>query len=175
MVKKVSYTRINTQLGQLYIASTKQGLCRVEWSCNDGEEFFSWLNKNFEHIHEDISDNESIINQLKQYFNGKLKKFKVKFDLAGTAFQKNVWAALLDIPYGQVCSYKDIAQKIGKPNAFRAVGMANNKNNISVIIPCHRVIGHDGKLVGYGGGIDIKEKLLALEGRTIRDGRVIFK
>ena len=111
--------------------------------------------------------------QLKEYFNGERRNFTVDLDLIGTEFQQNVWGALLEIPYGKTVSYKEIAVKIGNPKAVRAVGMANNKNKVPIIIPCHRVIGVDGKLVGYGGGIHIKEKLLKLEGIKIIDGKVV--
>ncbi|WP_455539947.1 methylated-DNA--[protein]-cysteine S-methyltransferase [Terrisporobacter sp.] len=102
-------------------------------------------------------------NQLNEYFQGKRKKFNIPVEAKGTEFQRKVWNALLDIPYGETRSYKDIAIAIGNEKACRAVGMANNRNPISIIVPCHRVIGANGKLVGYGGGIHIKEKLLNIE------------
>jgi len=174
-MKKIAYyAKINTPFAYLYLASTPNGLCRVDWVRDDEEKFFSWLHSRFDDFYEDPLLHEPIINQLKQYFDGKLKSFEVTIDLSGTDFQKKVWKALMDIPYGQVCSYKDIAQRVGSPKGFRAVGMANNQNPIAVIIPCHRVIGHDGKLVGYAEGIDIKEKLLVLEGRTIRNKKVVL-
>lgn len=105
--------------------------------------------------------------QLTEYFEGKRKDFDLPLSLYGTDFQKSVWKALEEIPYGQTCSYKDIAIKIGKPKAARAVGMANNRNPISIIIPCHRVIGHNGSLIGYGGGLSMKKVLLNLEQANI--------
>ncbi|NLK98468.1 methylated-DNA--[protein]-cysteine S-methyltransferase [Defluviitalea saccharophila] len=101
--------------------------------------------------------------QLQEYLNGKRKVFDLPLEPKGTAFQQKVWEVLREIPYGTTCSYKDIAEKIGNPKACRAVGMANNRNPISIFIPCHRVIGANGKLVGYGGGLDIKAKLLEIE------------
>ena len=103
------------------------------------------------------------IQQLDSYFAGKLKTFTVPIKPAGTDFRKRVWAALMDIPYGQTISYKQLAQNIGQPSAVRAVGGANNHNPISIIVPCHRVIGADGSLVGYGGGLGNKTSLLELE------------
>jgi methylated-DNA-[protein]-cysteine S-methyltransferase len=103
--------------------------------------------------------------QLYEYFSGRLFKFDLPLAPSGTDFQQRVWQALKTIPYGQVKSYKDIAIAIGNKNAARAVGMANNKNPIPIIIPCHRVIGANGQLVGYGGGLDIKRYLLNLEGK----------
>lgn len=101
--------------------------------------------------------------QIEEYLQGKRKSFSLPIALQGTAFQQKVWQALRNIPYGEVRSYKQIAEKIGCPKGYRAVGMANNKNPIALIVPCHRVIGQNKKLVGYAGGIDIKEKLLKLE------------
>ena len=104
--------------------------------------------------------------QVKEYFAGKRKQFKLPLLMRGTEFQMAVWQALQEIPYGETRSYKDIAARIGRPKAVRAVGMANNRNPISIIVPCHRVIGHDGSLTGYGGGLPLKQHLLELE-RTI--------
>ncbi len=101
--------------------------------------------------------------QLAEYFSGKRRAFDLPLEAQGTAFQKAVWSALRDIPYGETRSYKDIACAVGKPTACRAVGSANNRNPISVIIPCHRVVGADGSLTGYGGGLDMKRVLLELE------------
>ena len=101
--------------------------------------------------------------QLDEYFNGKRFNFEIPLDPKGTVFQQAVWNALGTIPYGQTRSYKQIALMLDKPNACRAVGLANNRNPIWIIIPCHRVIGTNGALVGYGGGLEIKRKLLHLE------------
>ncbi len=103
------------------------------------------------------------VEELEEYFAGKRKVFSVPIALKGTPFQKRVWQALLDIAYGQRCSYKDIALKIGSPLAYRAVGMANHNNPISIIVPCHRVVGTNGSLTGYGGGLPLKAMLLNLE------------
>lgn len=102
--------------------------------------------------------------QIREYLEGKRKVFDLPLNLKGTEFQQKVWSALTKIPYGETRSYKEIAEVIGNPRSCRAVGMANNRNPISIIIPCHRVIGSDGKLVGYGGGIEQKKRLLELEG-----------
>lgn len=101
--------------------------------------------------------------QLGEYFAGTRTEFDIALDLVGTAFQRRVWAALLTIPYGETRSYGDIARQIGSPGAFRAVGLANGHNPIGIIVPCHRVIGANGSLTGYGGGIDRKRALLQLE------------
>ena len=103
------------------------------------------------------------VNQLSQYFKGERKNFQLPIKLNGTDFQKRVWQALLTIPYGETRCYGEIAKQIGNPKGQRAVGMANNKNPISIVVPCHRVIGKNGNLTGYAGGLNIKEKLLNLE------------
>ncbi|CAI3198140.1 methylated-DNA--[protein]-cysteine S-methyltransferase [Clostridium neonatale] len=102
-------------------------------------------------------------NQLNEYFNKEREQFELPLSPQGTEFQLKVWSALREIPYGETCSYKDIAIKVGNEKASRAVGMANNRNPIAIFVPCHRVIGANGKLVGYAGRLDIKEKLLEME------------
>jgi methylated-DNA-[protein]-cysteine S-methyltransferase len=102
--------------------------------------------------------------QLGEYFAGSRRRFDLKLDPEGTAFQKKVWQALLTIPFGETRSYGQIARQVGSPNAVRAVGAANGRNPISIVTPCHRVIGSTGKLTGFGGGLDAKAYLLALEG-----------
>ncbi len=125
----------------------------------------------FKKVHdENISDfgtktelTDKAYSQLLEYFEGKRKVFDLPYKLIGTDFQKKVWSALIHIPYGQTRSYKEIAIAVGNEKASRAVGMANNKNPITVIVPCHRVIGASGKLVGYAGGLAMKEFLLKME------------
>jgi methylated-DNA-[protein]-cysteine S-methyltransferase len=104
-----------------------------------------------------------VVGELEAYFSGRLRAFSVPVAPAGTAFQKDVWAALLTIPYGATWSYAALAQAIGRPAAVRAVGAANGQNPIPIVIPCHRVIGSNGKLVGFGGGLDAKRTLLHIE------------
>ncbi|MFH1512065.1 MAG: methylated-DNA--[protein]-cysteine S-methyltransferase [Bacillota bacterium] len=106
--------------------------------------------------------------ELKEYFAGRRKAFTVPMAPEGTAFQQSVWNALLEIPYGETLSYGEVARRIGNPKAARAVGMANHQNPLPVFCPCHRVIGANGKLVGYGGGLPVKEYLLALETKAAR-------
>ena len=113
--------------------------------------------------HEPSQLAEAAAKQLREYFSGERKIFDLPLCPKGTAFQQKVWAALREIPYGETRSYGEIAKRIGNPKACRAVGNANNKNNILILIPCHRVIGSNGSLVGFGAGLDMKEKLLALE------------
>lgn len=103
------------------------------------------------------------VKQLSSYFAGKLREFDLRLAPEGTPFQQQVWRALCDIPYGETTSYGELARRIANPKAVRAVGLANGSNPISIVIPCHRVIGSNGSLVGYGGGLPIKQALLALE------------
>jgi methylated-DNA-[protein]-cysteine S-methyltransferase len=109
--------------------------------------------------------------QFGEYFKGKLKSFNLPLTMQGTDFQMKVWNALKNIPYGKTISYGELAAMIGNPKACRAVGMANNRNPIAIIVPCHRVIGHDGSLTGYGGGLELKQKLLELEKSASHAGR----
>lgn len=123
------------------------------------------INKN---IKDNIIEKDTILlneteKQLNEYFNKKRKKFDIPLNPQGTEFMKKVWKSLLEIPYGETRTYKQIAEKVGNPKASRAVGMTNHRNPIPIIIPCHRVIGSNGKLVGYGLGMDMKSFLLELE------------
>ena len=113
---------------------------------------------------EDARPFREVVRQLKAYFSGKLEKFDLPLAPEGTEFQLKVWRALQTIPYGETWSYGELARRIRRPAASRAVGAANGQNPIPVIVPCHRVIGADGSLTGFGGGLPIKQKLLALEG-----------
>lgn len=142
------------ETGKLWICTDENSL--IEISFND-----NLVSRNTE-----IKETELILkvkSQLEEYFSGKRKTFDLPLNPQGTEFQKRVWQALTKIPYGETCCYKDIAIAIGNPKASRAIGMANNKNPIPIIIPCHRVIGKNGNLTGYAGGLDIKRKLLEFE------------
>ncbi len=109
---------------------------------------------------------DDVATQLRAYFAGSLREFELTLEPAGTSFQQSVWGVLRAIPYGETRSYLDVARAIGKPSACRAVGAANGANPIPIVIPCHRVIGTNGGLTGFGGGIDVKRRLLALEGQN---------
>ena len=108
------------------------------------------------------------VSQLRSYFAGEREEFDLPLAPEGTPFQQEVWRRLCEIPYGETISYGELARRIGNPQASRAVGLANGSNPIPIVIPCHRVIGSNGKLTGYGGGLPIKEKLLALERKQLR-------
>ena len=142
----------NTSIGKISIIQEGEYIVKIE---------FGEILKNVE-IKETTLISKTI-NEIKEYLNGNRKKFDIPIKLNGTGFQKKVWNELLKIPYGETCSYKDIAIRINNEKGVRAVGMANHSNPIAIIVPCHRVIGKNGKLVGYAGGIDIKSKLLEIE------------
>ncbi|AMO62697.1 O-6-methylguanine DNA methyltransferase [Mycolicibacterium phlei] len=115
------------------------------------------------------------VEQLEAYFAGELSEFDLELELIGTDFQRRVWAALLTIPYGETRSYGEIARQIGAPGASRAVGLANGHNPISIIVPCHRVIGANGSLTGYGGGLERKRLLLDMEKRRVSSALTLFE
>lgn len=117
----------------------------------------------YDYVEEETILIKETAKQLNEYFKGKRKEFDLPLNIEGTPFQIKVWQALQKIPYGQTRSYKEIAEAINSPKAYRAVGMANNRNRIMIVIPCHRVIGSNNNLVGYAGGLNMKEMLLSLE------------
>jgi O-6-methylguanine DNA methyltransferase len=168
-MEKLFYTTLKTPIQSLLILSSEKGLVRIMFIDTKQELFLHKLKNEYTDITfvEDKSKNQTALDQLKEYFAGTRKNFTLPLDLRGTPFQKQVWAALGQVPYGQTCSYGEIASRIGKPGSARAVGMANHNNPIPIVIPCHRIIGADGSLTGYGAGIHIKEKLLNLEKENI--------
>jgi methylated-DNA-[protein]-cysteine S-methyltransferase len=118
---------------------------------------------------------QEYVRQLEEYFAGRRRVFEFPLDLRGTEFQKRCWRALLEIPYGETRAYAEIARAVGCPQGFRAVGMANHDNPVAVVVPCHRVLASNGTLGGYGGGLELKRKLLELEGVSLREqGRLGF-
>ena len=149
------YQIYDTIIGKLVIEEDECKISRIELLKNE-EKFDNKINKETDII-------KKVYKELDEYFKGNRKTFDIHLKIEGTEFQKKVWMALLEIPYGETRSYLDIAKKIGNPKASRAVGMANHNNKIMIVIPCHRVIGSNKKLVGYAGGLDVKEKLLKLE------------
>ena len=145
------------------MASTERGVCFVDFVRTE-KVFMKRLRARFPgKIVRDDRRNRVVVNQLKKYLKGELQRFECKLDVRGTPFQKKVWAALARIPYGRTRSYGDIAQAIGHPNAFRAVGNANGRNSIPLILPCHRVIESNGGLGGFGHGVKVKKQLLDFE------------
>jgi len=163
-ITKVYFTRIDSSVvGPLLLAATENGLRCVQF--HRGKPPTPGKDEVWIESRDYLRPYEM---QLEAYFRGELREFTCKLDLIGTQFQKDCWRALLRIPYGQTCSYADIARAIGRPNALRAVGQANHDNPLAIIVPCHRVLGANGTLTGYGGGLSTKEKLLRLEGAAFR-------
>ncbi|MBI5585658.1 MAG: methylated-DNA--[protein]-cysteine S-methyltransferase [Deltaproteobacteria bacterium] len=152
-------------LGRIRAAATEKGICRITLPAQPVEDFLGEVLKKI-NPNILIQNKEIFIdlyNQLEEYLSGGRRDFSLPLDLRGTPFQLQVWEALSRIPFGETRSYRDIAVQIGRPRAVRAVGQANHGNPVPLIIPCHRVIGADGDLTGYGGGISLKKQLLALE------------
>ena len=157
VMEKIYYSRFESPVGTLLLAATEKGLCRVQFGAAlpDQGGGTEWI--------ETPAKLAETREQLGLYFAAELRKFTVPLDLRGTPFQIRCWEALCSIPYGATCAYSEIARIVGRPGAFRAVGQANHNNPIAIIVPCHRVIGANGKLTGYGGGLSVKETLLRLE------------
>ncbi len=154
------YSTVNSPVGPLTVCCTGKGLLRLDRGTapptDRAASRFEWV--------ESAKGTQQAVRELKEYFAGRRREFTVTLDLRGTRFQVRVWKALQTIPYGQTRSYRDIARQVGRPLAYRAVGQANHRNPVSIIVPCHRVVAADGTLGGYGGGLGMKRFLLELEG-----------
>lgn len=149
----INYFCYDTEIGRIKISEKDEKIIRFVFSDYKKED----------EIEKETDAIRKTYLQLKEYLSGKRKNFDIEIEMIGTEFQKKVWKELLNIPYGETRSYKDIAIAIGNGKACRAVGNANNKNPIAIIVPCHRVVGSNGSMTGYAGGLDIKEKLLKIE------------
>ncbi len=154
------YKTMPSPVGKLKLVASDDGLAAILWENDDPARVRCNVVAE-DKAHPVLVEAER---QLTEYFAGKRQTFTVKLDFTGTEFQNKVWRALLAIPFGETRSYGQIARQLGKPSASRAVGAANGKNPISIIAPCHRVIGAGGKLTGFAGGLKAKARLLALEG-----------
>jgi O-6-methylguanine DNA methyltransferase len=155
----------NSPIGRFRVASTEVGLAYVELPRSSGRGMRDWVQRYALECRciDEIGPNRDAIDQILEYLASERTDFDVPLDLRGTPFQCAVWDALIEIPYGESRSYADVARAVGRPNAQRAVGSANGANPVSLIVPCHRVIAADGSLGGYGGGQDLKARLLAME------------
>lgn len=158
-------------VGPLFLAASTRGLVALEFDKRlPGQQTIRPNPRDLRNesgsvrFEESPSQLQPYVRDLEEYFAGRRREFTFPLDLRGTDFQLACWRALLAIPYGETRTYADIARAVQRPQGFRAVGMANNRNPIAIVVPCHRVIASDGTLCGYGGGLDIKRKLLALEG-----------
>jgi len=157
-VETLFYVRTPSPVGPLFLAASTKGLMRLEFEAR-----MQKLNPGTTQLHKSKPALAPYLRELNDYFASERREFSFPLDLRGTEFQLACWHALLEIPYGETRSYRDIAQAIGHPHAYRAVGMSNNRNPVAIVVPCHRVIASSGSLCGYGGGLDIKRKLLDLE------------
>lgn len=164
-LKKIYFGIFLTPIGYTYIEKTEKGICRIAFPRISRKDFpFQGQDAIYTKLCENDSFLKYEVSILKKYFEGKNVVFDFALDLSsGTFFQRKVWNKLRGIPYGECRSYKWVAEQIGNPNAARAVGMANNKNPLPPIIPCHRVIGANGKLIGYATGLHVKKWLLEME------------
>lgn len=159
---KIYYSQMQSPVGALLLATTEKGLCRLQFDAQlPAGQSEPWIESR-----EKLRPWEE---QLQAYFRGALREFTLPLDLRGTAFQLRCWEALRRIPYGRTCSYAELAQQVGSPRAFRAVGQANHNNPVAIVVPCHRVIGANGTLTGYGGGLGVKQALLRLEAGELPD------
>ena len=158
--KRHVYKTVQSPVGRLTLVATGEGLAAILWE-NDRPRR---VRLNIEAEQEDHPVLVETQRQLEEYFAGRRQRFALKLDLSGTPFQRQVWNALLTIPFGETRSYGQIARQIGSPGAARAVGAANGRNPVSIVAPCHRVVGSNGALTGFAGGLDVKARLLALEG-----------
>lgn len=158
----IFYTRIESPLGKILLVKSERGLRRINFEEGEGA-----ISPRPEWTHQPDAF-EAEADQLRRYFEGELKEFDLALDAGGTAFQTRVWNALVRIPYGETKSYVEIARSLGKPTASRAIGGANRRNSLPIVVPCHRVIGADGSLAGYYGGVQIKQALLDLEAGASR-------
>jgi O-6-methylguanine DNA methyltransferase len=164
-------TVFESPVGALFLAASARGLVALEFDLRlPGQQTIRPnprdLRAESKGVRFENSESEmrAYVRELDEYFSGGRRQFSVPLDLRGTEFQLACWKALIAIPYGETRTYADIARSVNRPTGFRAVGMANNRNPIAIVVPCHRVIASDGTLCGYGGGLDIKRKLLELEG-----------
>ena len=156
------YTHYQSPLGIYLLASSQKGVVCVKTEDRSETSLSRWEREGIE-LKEDTGPNLGLMRQLDAYFAGKLRQFTIPLDLRGTSFQRQVWDLLCGIPWGKTRSYGQIAQALNRPKAARAVGRAVGTNPVSIVVPCHRVVGSDGSLTGYGGGLDRKVALLKLE------------
>lgn len=170
-METLQYAIYQSFVGPLFLASSERGLVALEFDARrPGQQTIRPNPRDLREENGAVRFEESgralrhYVSELEEYLAGSRRQFSLALDLRGTDFQKACWNALLAIPYGETRTYADIARAVGRPQGFRAVGMANNRNPIAIVVPCHRVIASDGTLCGYGGGLDIKRKLLQLEG-----------
>jgi methylated-DNA-[protein]-cysteine S-methyltransferase len=156
------YKFIDSPVGKLKLVASERGLVAILWENDNPRRVILGDLRKVDH--QPILVEAEL--QLKEYFEGKRQGFSIPLDMRGTAFQQSVWEALLEIPFGETRSYGQLAKQLGKPTAMRAVGAANGRNPLSIVVPCHRVIGSSGQLTGFAGGLEAKEHLLKIESES---------
>jgi len=168
MQDAIVWASMRSHLGVIRVATTPRGVCKITLGKETAEDFLRWLERHVGSAPRKPERSALValaLNQIAEYLQGQRHEFDLPLDLRGTEFQRRVWAAVASIPYGQTRTYAQVAQIIGQFKAVRAVGAANGANPLPLVVPCHRVLGSDGSLTGYGGGLDVKRKLLEMEKR----------
>ncbi len=165
LVTELYSRNIDTPIGRIVVAATPAGVCRVCFASERPENWYLWFDRYFstlplEQRHPVV---DRAVSEIEEYFARHRQSFDVPLDLRGTEFQLRVWTELVNVPFGATTSYGELARRVGKPGGARAIGNALGRNPVPIIVPCHRVIGHDQALVGFGGGLSVKEQLLELE------------
>ncbi len=165
-MQKIFYASFDSRIGTIHVASTDRGVCKISIPAQTKRDFLAWLQKQTDgaELVESTQRNRQIIDELTRYLDRRLVKFHSRLDPIGTEFQRKVWGELRRIRYGTTISYKELARRVGVANGFQAVGRANGANPLPIVVPCHRVVGSDTRLVGYAAGLKTKEFLLRLEG-----------
>lgn len=164
----VRYDRLSSPVGTILVAATERGVCRLEIGMAEREFVSSTKERYHCWVMRDEAFMAPYVRQLREYFEGSRRRFDMGFDfLEGTSFQKKVWNALATIPFGQVRSYKWLAERVGSAHGYRAVGAGCGANPVAILIPCHRIIAADGKLGGFGYGLEMKQRLLQHEGALL--------
>jgi O-6-methylguanine DNA methyltransferase len=167
MQDTITWASTKSRVGVIRVAATR-GVCKIALGQETALDFLGWLERHVGHAPRKPERGglaALALYQIIEYLGGKRREFDLPLDVRGTDFQHRVWDAVAAIPYGQTRTYAEVARMIGKPKAVRAVGAANGANPLPLVVPCHRVVGSDGSLTGYGGGLDVKRKLLEMEKR----------
>ncbi len=166
MTESVTWASMKSRIGTIRVAATSRGVCKIALGTETAEDFVGWLERHVGPVPRRPERSGLVaqaLDQIAEYLDGRRRDFGLPLDERGTDFQCQVWDALRQIPCGQTRTYSELARTIGRPAAVRAVGAANGANPLPIVVPCHRLIGSDGSLTGYGGGLDVKRQLLELE------------
>ena len=167
--ESIAWASIKTRVGTVRVAATPRGICKIALGKETAQDFFGWLERHVGPVSRKPERSGLValaLDQIAEYLSGQRREFDLPLDLRGTDFQRRAWSAVSAIPYGETRTYAEVAAAIGKPQAVRAMGAANGANPLPLVVPCHRVLGSDGSLTGYGGGLDVKRQLLEMEKRA---------